>query len=200
MTAGGNTPPGSVVDIPAPAESVDLDLAAAVDAGARGVRFPHPVALVDEEPLGTLGALRVLREAEALGVPVRWRGTIGAGIDAASLVHLPPPECSNDEATDAIADEWRRQHRPGLCYYRIGPDFVFIKDIRVPSTGARFRLDGVVARFRALESVVDVADLDADTAGLLVDLEAEQLVLRLGPYATLLPNRMRRWPVPALDI
>ena len=71
---------------------------------------------------------------------------------------------------------WRRRYRPGLCYYRLGPDFVFVKDVRTSGDSARFRLDGVVDAFRALEAVVDVTSLDSSTVALLEDLDREGLV------------------------
>lgn len=48
--------------------------------------------------------------------------------------------------------------------------------------------------------MVDVTTLDGPTRELLDQLESERLVLRLGDHATLLPNRLRRWPVPALEV
>ncbi len=153
-----------------------------------------------DEPWATLAAVRLLREAAADGLSVTWSGSIGDGIAPRLLVHLPPPQAAVSERDAADGDEWRRRYRPGLCYYRLGPNFVFVKDVRTPGDFARFRLDGVVDAFRSLEAVVNVNDLDFSTRGLLDDLEEESLVLRFGDLATLLPNRMRRWPVPALQV
>jgi hypothetical protein len=64
----------------------------------------------------------------------------------------------------------------------------------------RFRLDGAEDAFCALEPVVDIAQLDPVTFGVLDDLANEGLALRLGGFATLLPHRMRSWPVPAMEV
>jgi hypothetical protein len=188
------------VEVDEPEDWVDLDVGAAVRGGARAVRLTRPCRLSADAPRRTLAVVRLLREAASDGVPVVWQGGIDHGIDARLLVHLPPPEPAAREESDAALAEWRQRYRPGLCYYRLGPDFVFIKDVRRPGAAARFRLDGVVDAFRSLEALVDVATLDPVTLGVLEDLENEGLVLRLGGVATLLPNRMRRWPVPALEV
>lgn len=187
------------MELDEPEACVDLDVGAAVRAGARAVRLTRHCRLSAHAPSATLAVVRLLREAASDGVPVTWQGGIDDGIDARLLVHLPPPEPAAGESDPAL-DEWRHRYQPGLCYYRLGPDLVFIKDVRRPGAGARFRLDGVVDAFRSLEALVDVASLDRVTLGLLEDLENEGLLLRLGGLATLLPNRMRRWPVPALEV
>jgi hypothetical protein len=118
------------------------------------------------------------------------------------LLHLTPPASSPDDAASLEMMSWQTTHRPGLCYYRLGPGFVFVKDIRAPDAAARFRLEGddKVRAFRALEAVVEVDALDATTRKLLDDLDGERLALRLGRFATLLPSRMRRWPVPSHEV
>jgi Family of unknown function (DUF5825) len=180
-----------------PEDLTQLDVAAAVTAGAKAVRITTPCRLSAGAPSATLTLIRVLREASSDGVPVSWRAELDAGFDTTLLVHLPPP--ANGDADPALA-AWRRQHRPGLCYYRLGPDFVFIKDVRRAGAAARFRLGGATASFRALEPLVRVESLDPPARDLLEDLEREGLALRLGALATLLPSRMRRWPVPALEV
>jgi hypothetical protein len=202
LMSGGRTaaPVAAVLEVDGSEPSLDLDVAAGVRAGARALRFLGPVRLSADEPCATLAAVRLMREAAADGVAVIWNGSVGDGITPRLLVHLPPPQPAGSESDTADTAEWRRRYRPGLCYYRLGPDFVFIKDVRTPEDSGRFRLDGVVDAFRSLEAVVDVTNLDSPTRGLVDDLEAEHLVLRFGDLATLLPNRMRRWPVPALEV
>lgn len=193
-------PVAAVLEVDDPEASLDQDVAAAVRGGARALRFRGTVRLSADEPCATLAAVRLLREAAADGLPVTWNGSVGDGIDPRLLVHLPPPQAAVSESNAADGAEWRRRYRPGLCYYRLGPDFVFVKDVRTSGDAARFRLDGVVDAFRALEAVIDVTSLDSSTLALLEDLDGEGLVLRLGDLATLLPSRMRRWPVPALEV
>src|SRR5581483_4168403 len=200
LTTGDSpaTGAGGVLEVGDPTAVIEVDIAGLVRAGARSLRVVPPVVLEQRDARRALAVIRLLREAAADGVPISWRGAVGDGVDPALLVHLTPP--LHDDAETPDVAEWRRRHRPGLCYYRLGPGFVFVKDVRSMGTAARFRLAGVVERFRALESVVDVTTLDGPTRELLDQLESERLVLRLGDHATLLPNRLRRWPVPALEV
>ena len=114
------------------------------------------------------------------------------------LYHLAPPV---DGGTSL--DAWRARHRPGLCYYRRGPGFVNVKDVRSDATAARFSIDVGDERddpIAVLEGVCRVDELSAPTRSLLEELDRERLSLRLEDSATLLPYRMRRWPIPALEV
>jgi uncharacterized protein DUF5825 len=196
LTAGDRTYAGATV-LELEQTPPDLDLEAAVASGVRSVRILEPVELSEAQPRATLALVRLLREATADNVAVEWRGS-STGFER-MLVHLPPPAPPPGEEDPPEVAGWREHHRPGLCHYRIGPSFVLVKDVRNADASARFRLEGdeVVSAFRTLEAVVEVATLDPETLQLLHDLEQESLVLRLGGLATLLPFRVRRWPVPA---
>jgi uncharacterized protein DUF5825 len=189
----------TVAEFQDPEESLAVDLSAALCAEVRVVRVAGTCSLSVAAPRTALALVRLLREASSLGVPVTWRGRIVDGIDARLLVHLPPPEAVPGEPVDPAMVEWRERYRPGLCYYRLGPGFVFIKDVRTTSASARYKIE-TVDELRTLEAVAEVASLAPPTQALLRDLEEEGLVLRLGDWATLLPHRMRRWPVPAHEV
>jgi hypothetical protein len=194
---------GKVLELDGPEAAVDLDVAASIRAGARGFRLRDAVRLSADEPRETLAFVRLLRDAASFGVPVAWHGIVDEGLDARLLIHLAPPGPVPEEHTSVSLAEWRHFHQPGLCYYRLGPGFVFIKDVRWEGQHAaryRFELDGIERIMAELETVVDAATLDDDARGALEDLKGEHLALRLGGLATLLPYRMRRWPVPALEI
>ena len=196
MTSGVETRTQPLIELRGSEALADVELDAAVARGANAVRIEGRCRLSPDAPLETLGVVRVLREATANGLPVSWHADVDARIDVSVLFHLPPPESAIDEAP---LTAWRLRHRPGLCYYRLGPDFVAIKDVRCADAAARFRLREV-AQFRALEPIVRVESLDAPARALVEDLERERLILRLGGLATLLPSRMRRWPVPAREV
>jgi hypothetical protein len=189
----------AVVEFEDPEESLAVDLTATLGAGARVVRVAGTSSLSRTAPRSSLALVRLLREASSLGLPVTWRGRIGDGIDVGRLVHLSPPEAVDGAPVDPTVVEWRERYRPGLCYYRLGPSFVFVKDVRQAGASARYKIE-TVDEFRALEAVVEVGSLDQRTRELFADLDGEGLVLRLGDWATLLPHRMRRWPVPAHEV
>lgn len=183
-----------------PLAAAELDVAALALDGVRSLRVEGAPALDDQHAAATVALVRLLREAASVGLPVEWSGAFGTGLDLTALVHLAPPAPSGDEAPEI--SRWRERHRPGLCYYRLGPGFVFVKDVRGAGDGARFRvdLDDPAATLGAVEAVVDVSTADASTLESLDALDREHLVLKLGGHATLLPYRMRRWPVPALAV
>lgn len=179
----------------------DVDLAEAVRSGVQAVHILAPQVLSRDRPEAALALVRVLREAAADGIPIMWRGDVGDGVDVAALVHLPPPAAPEHGGVDALGP-WRDRYQPGLCYYRLGPGFAFVKDVRDPAASARFRVGLADApdALEHLEAVATTAHLDTATRAVLADLEEERLVLRLGELVTLLPYRMRRWPVPSLDV
>jgi len=142
--------------------------------------------------------VRLLREALSAGLRVDWALAGPAALDAGLVCHLPPPRDGSE-----LAAAWRAQYGFGRCYYRAGPGFYLLKDIRAgEGGGARFRLDDArgVAAFGTLAAAVHLPSAAADTVELFGVLEAERLTLRRGDWGTLLPFRMRRWPVPFLAV
>jgi hypothetical protein len=190
----------TVVEVVGPEASLDLDLAAAVRAGARAVRIAGSQVLSVTSPRPTLAVIRLLRDAASHGLPVIWHGQVDGTLDSTLFVHLAPP-AARDVAGDTSTDEWRRRHQPGLCYYRVGPGFVFVKDVRRHGAAARYLLDDEAPEgFARLEAIVEVATLDPLTLELLDGLQEEGLAIQIEGHATLLAHRMRRWPVPAIDV
>ncbi len=194
----------AVLELDEPA--ADLDLEAAVHDGVQAVRILAPQVLDTERPEATLALIRLLREAAADGIPITWHGSVADGIDVSLLVHLPPPApspaASDAGAHAAAIAAWRERYRPGLCYSRLGPGFAFVTDVRDVDASARYQV-GLTEAPRAieqLEAVAVAADLDEATSRVLDDLEGERLALRLGSLVTILPYRMRRWPVPSLEV
>jgi hypothetical protein len=205
LTTGGSARAavGKVLELGGPEAAVGLDVADSIGAGVRAFRFLDPARLSVNKPHETLAFVRLLRDAASFGVPVAWQGVVEEGIDPRVLIHLAPPAPMAGENTSVNVAEWRHFYQPGLCYYRLGPGFIFIKDVRWEGEHAaryRFELDGIERIIDQLETVVDTTTLDDAARGALEDLTTEHLALRLGGLATLLPYRMRRWPVPALEI
>ena len=180
-------------------EIASLDLATLEAQELRSVQVLPSQNLSVDRAVSTLAFLRLLRDAMSQGVAITWRGSIDPRIDTSLLHHLPPPtRCS------PAFDDWRSSHRPGLCYYRRGPGFVNVKDVRSAEAAVRFSIDvdddGGDDPITTLEGVCGVEDLSARGRSLLDELTRERLALRLGEFATLLPYRMRRWPVPSLEV
>jgi hypothetical protein len=154
-----------------------------------------------------------VRDALSAGTLTRWRGTIPRHVDTEQLHHLPPPDPvspdddgdgrrSGGAGDDARASRWRAAFRPGLCYYRMGPGFIQVKDVRDATAAARFTLDdaGQIELFLRCLRPVRLQALrgeNIETARLLL---SERLLMRFGDFVTTAPHRMRRWPIPARGV
>jgi hypothetical protein len=167
----------------------------------------QPLSLEDDLPLdlairwddgpATLGAVAALRDAFGTGRVLNWRVEAMPRTVVPLLWHLPPP---GNAAPDFA--EWRSVFRPGLCYYRRGPGFVQVKDVRDPEEAGSFTIDEphVLRAFLRCLRPTALTDLDAlerDAAEALLD---ERLLLRAADQVVVLPYRMRRWPVPAMGL
>ena len=162
----------------------------------RGQILREPVVLGPSTPERTVEFVAWLRDLESDTVRVTWPATIEEGLDTTLLHHLSPP---SDTGTDDAVRQWRAAYRPALCYYRLGPGFVQVKDTRRTEDAARFLLDEpvLVAAFTRCLRPTRVTDLSRDERTAAELLAAERLLLWQGGWATTLPNRMRLWPVPS---
>jgi len=162
---------------------------------------PHvvaePVALSAADPARTLAFLAWLRDQHTAATGVTWQATIDPAFDPAPLHHLQPPDPTGP--MPATLARWRAAHRPALCYYRRGPGFIQVKDVRRAGAGARFVLDhpALVATFDRCLEPTRLDTLDADHLRSARALADEHLVLVVDGWALTLPHRMRRWPVPS---
>jgi hypothetical protein len=159
--------------------------------------LPPDLAVRWDDAPATLGAVAALRDAFGMGRVLNWRAEAIPQTVVPLLWHIPPPE---NAAPDFA--EWRSVFRPGLCYYRRGPRFVQVKDVRDPEEAGSFTIDEphVLRAFLRCLRPTALTDLDAlerDAAEALLD---ERLLLRAADQVVVLPYRMRRWPVPAMSL
>lgn len=136
-----------------------------------------------------------LRDRLSAGVVEPWAGEIPAALDTRPLHHLPPPRDSPDPRVKL----WRSVFRPGLCYYRMGPGFVQVKDIREPAAAARLSIgqESLIQAFLCCLHPVRLTEVSRTERAALDQLLAERLLLRFDDIVTTAPYRMLRWPIPA---
>ena len=160
---------------------------------------PSPVFLDPSAPHATLTFIAWLRDRHTDAVEVSWPAVVDPGLDTTLLFHLPPPAPAPEaRGVDAVW-RWRAAHRPAMCYYRVGPGFIQVKDVRQAETAARFVLEDpsqIGAFTRCLEPcrLTNLAPGERAAARMLV---GERLLLQLDDWVTTLPSRMRHWPVPS---
>jgi hypothetical protein len=143
-----------------------------------------------------LELMRYLREATSHAIRLRW--TL-AGLPLLPLhthIHLIRPSGGVDESTQTYADAWGSGYRYGIFYYRQGPGFVSIKDVRPDQAATRMVIDTGAEHFLAMAAASTVADLSPPALAVLDEAERAGLVLRHEDRILALPFRMRHWPVP----
>lgn len=147
-----------------------------------------------------LEQLRLLREATENAEPLRWQLAGVPLVPLHSHVHLVPPVDGVDEASAAHARVWTDGYRYGSFFYRVGPGFVLVKDIRPGGEPNRMIIDEGAEQFVALASASAVGGLDREARELVDTAEEAGLLLRNGDQLLVLPYRMRHWPVPYLAV
>lgn len=161
----------------------------------------HPEAMVDgflklgEHPELTLKFICYLRDTLSRGTVPHWRGELLPPLSLSMLCHLPPPAGTGDNES-----EWRERFRSGLFYYRHGPGFIQIKDLREDAAVLILDDPVLISVFtRALEPM-SLGRLSHDEREAVDALIAERILLRLGADVVTLPHRMKRWPIPAYAV
>ena len=149
--------------------------------------------------------IRFLREALSCALTVDWSLATPGPADVGAVCHLPPPASADTAAGDATsryADQWRDEHGFGHCYFRVGPGFVHVVDVRDAADAARFLLDDppIVEAFAMLARAVRLTDLGPLAAELAGQLAEAGLLLQAGDWATILPSRLERWPLPCTAV
>jgi hypothetical protein len=142
--------------------------------------------------------LRRLREVTSHTERLSWTLEGIPLVPPEALVHLYPPVDGVDEDTRRYARSWSSQYRYGSFYYRVGPGFVTVKDVRPGRDAARMVIDDGSEHLLAMAEVSTVDELAAPARDVLDDAEAAGLILRDDEHIVVLPYRMRHWPVPHL--
>ena len=164
-------------------------------AGVRDLELTDPVDVLLDGPESS-HALHLIRDATGHGLRIDW--VLGAAPeDTGHLHHLFPPSSWVHEESAAAVREWRQSYNFGQCFFRIGPSFVTVKDVRPHVEGARMVIEEPdAATFVALAEHGAAMSADGEHAAAVADLrEAELCVVGAGGVLVL-PYRLRRWPVP----
>lgn len=153
-----------------------------------------------ERPDETAHFIAELRDHMSAGKYLQWRGTVTPSVATESLWHLPPPASTAPDGAERIK-AWQTRFRPGLCYFRRGPGFVQIRDIRFPAAASYTIDDEALLRIftDCLEPrmLAELTQREREGVELLL---SENLALRVGDHVVTIPYRMRRWPVPASEV
>lgn len=174
----------------------DSQIEQLVEAGVRVIEVEGAVILGGETPGRTVRFIRFLRDATSRLVVVRWAGGVELAPDDLKLSHLGPPE--NLPAQPHLLDQWRSGHRYAAFYWRQGPGFVLVKDTRPGRPVARYLIEGQLdmQAFHALHGARRRSTVPSELRDSVDALVAAGLAVQAGDWITLLPTRIRLWPVP----
>ncbi|WP_433528488.1 DUF5825 family protein [Micromonospora sp. CA-263727] len=164
--------------------------------GIRTISFSEPVDVDDGSAF--LHFIALLRESISGHLDVQWSIAGSRQLDVQALCHLPPPRASLSEQLARVPEEWQAMHQYGSFYYRRGPGFIVIRDFRDQADAQRYELESpsVVGVFKEMSAVVATTDLSEPAQEFLDVLRDERIILRFDDMVTLLPYRMRTWPIP----
>lgn len=143
-----------------------------------------------------LDLLYLLREVTSHAVRLRWTLVGLPCFHLRTHVHLVPPSGGLGAEAASYAREWASGYRYGSYYYRKGPDFVTVKDVRPGGGPLRMTIGDGAAHFLAMARARAESDLADDSTALLGTAEQAGLLIRDSDRLLVLPYRMRHWPVP----
>jgi hypothetical protein len=154
-----------------------------------------PVRLDALDGYDFLRLVSLLRDLQSENIGVDWRLTDdGLPCNLADVSFLPPPT-----GEGSLARGWRQEHRFGTFYWRAGPGFVVIQDLRRSQDRKRLVLDAP-EELTCFERHRQVAEQDHRAAARqCIDvLRAEGVLLGTsGPWLVALPMRMKQWAIPS---
>ena len=163
---------------------------ALAEAGVSEIVLRDPVDLHRDGPHGATDAVRFLRDTVPLGMHVSWTPA-DAGSVPPVLVHLWPPA----DGRPAGAPPPKLF---GIYYWRKGPNFISIQDIRPGIVPCFYLLDEpeLFDAFLRLQQPAVRDELPVELHDAFDQLEQENMLFSTGRYAVALPCRVVRWPTP----
>lgn len=172
--------------------------------GTRHVTLDGPVDLADPESAAdTVRTLVLIRDLTAFGIPVGWTVRLPEGLQLLQLPFLlghlhPPSQVLGSAHASDTAGLWARRFHLGMCFWRHGPGFIEVRDLR-SSPRVRLVIDdpGRLAAVEVLSRGAHAAQVPGDV---MDDFTAGRLVHRVGQHAWWVPYRIRRWPSPPMIV
>lgn len=166
--------------------------------GVDRIQLRRPCDSSELGPERFLELLALLRDCVALGIDVVWTGERCGEIDPHHLMHLPPPTAY--PCSEAVLNAWR-DFSFGTCFWRNGPGFAIVRDLRPGGPPTRLTLEAdTYDAFIAGSRPVCIESLSERVRAALVDLAHERLVAIHDGWFLTLPYRIVKWPIPYVAI
>jgi hypothetical protein len=167
------------------------------DEGVTQIEAVGSIRLDERDPAGATSWLAALRDAASAPVAVRWTGQVALAPSLISnVVHLPPPA-----PTSAATQLWHDLHPSSALYYRRGPGFILIKDVRRSRRRMIITMDDPVELelFDHITRPVEIGLLTRFGSQLTEFLDTG-LACRAGNLVVGIATHLRRWPIPHTGI
>jgi len=163
--------------------------------GVARIILAEPIDLGDPR---ALAAIRLIRDCVAVGIAVDWRVACAGAVDPAELMHLWPP--AELPGFEPLLASWR-DFAFGVLYWRSGPGFAMIRDIRPAFDPAWYELeDGASLEVFGRLREPQPTSVCEQFGTAFSDLRDARLVLTIGDACLGLPYRIHKWPVPFLSV
>lgn len=159
--------------------------------GVGSVILDEPLELQRDGPYGGGALVRFLRDTVPCGIRVFWTLDPGAIVDTSSLLsHLWPPAQPGDDAA--------KPRLFGVYYWRNGPGFINLQDLRPGRVPCKYTLDepDLVELFLLLQHPTARTALPDRLLDSFEQMRAEGMVFETGEYVVALPSRVAKWPTP----
>ena len=136
-----------------------------------------------------------MRDALAAGITVEWTVCDPGPVRADALMHLPPPAAF--PGFEHELERWR-DFTFGVFYWRRGPGFVIVQDVRPGFDAAQYCIDdeACLAAFTELQQPVLAAHARRTHGEALEMLASAAMLLEVGGWVMALPYRIVTWPIP----
>jgi ribosomal peptide maturation radical SAM protein 1 len=165
------------------------------------VQVPWEMEIGEQDHEVSAHFVRFLRDCTSQRLRVQWKGQMSNTLKPRVLLHLEPPMLPDTTPQEALRT-WNAEHSYGRCFWRLGQNFLTIKDMRQPRGAARFTLERgpVYELFTELAAPRRMQELVQHDREALDALIQEDLVLQLGDWFVALPYQIRHWPIPFATI
>ncbi|WP_224367102.1 RiPP maturation radical SAM C-methyltransferase [Hyalangium versicolor] len=165
------------------------------------IRVPWEMEIGAQHPEESIHFVRFLRDCTSHRVRVQWKGQTANTLKPRTLLHLEPPVLPENAPEEALRT-WDAEHSYGRFFWRLGQNFLTIKDMRQPRDASRFTLERgpVYELFTQLQAPHRLQDLSGHDREALDALLEEDLVLQLDDWFVALPYQIRHWPIPFATI
>lgn len=170
------------------------EIARLIKVSVSEVYIKHPITISQQDAQRSLEFIRFLRDAISYGLQIEWKSIFKKSANIRYFIHLPPP------SSGIKSRVWNREYSYGKMFWRKGPGFILIKDMRSVSKQTRYIFDDMASleAFQNIQTPIHLSEMQYSSKikDAIHEFISEGIALQIGEYILALPYRMRNWPIP----